>query len=94
VANLIAERMHLPTEPSVFEAVGCDACHQTGYAGRTLVTEFLPTSPTLRRMMIGRQSYQEFYQFARKQEIPTLEDRTLALIASGETSVDEFLRLF
>ncbi len=90
----IAERMHLTTEPSVFEAVGCDACHQTGYAGRTLVTEFLPTSPTLRRMMIGRQSYQEFYQFARKQEIPTLEDRTLALIASGETSVDEFLRLF
>lgn len=90
----VAERMHLAAEPTIFEAGGCDACHQTGYAGRTLITEFLPTSPTLRRMMIDRQGYQEFYQFARKQEIPTLEDRTLALVAAGETSVDEFLRLF
>ncbi|HNW33650.1 MAG TPA: ATPase, T2SS/T4P/T4SS family [Candidatus Ozemobacteraceae bacterium] len=90
----IADRLRVPTEPTIFEAAGCDACHQTGYASRTLITEFLPTSPTLRRMMIDRQGYQEFYQFARKQEIPTLEDRTLALVAAGETSVDEFLRLF
>ncbi|HOY65297.1 MAG TPA: ATPase, T2SS/T4P/T4SS family [Candidatus Ozemobacteraceae bacterium] len=90
----IADRLRFPGEPTVFEAVGCEACQQTGYAGRTLITEFLPTSPTLRRMMIDRQGYQEFYQFARKQEIPTLEDRTLALVATGETSVDEFLRLF
>lgn len=90
----IAERMRLTSEPTIFEAVGCEACSQTGYAGRTLITEFLPTSPTLRRMMIDRQGYQEFYQFARKQEIPTLEDRTLMLVSTGETSVDEFLRLF
>jgi type IV pilus assembly protein PilB len=83
-----------PAERKGFQAVGCEICQFTGYGGRTLVTEFVPTSQTLRQMMINRQSYQEFYQFARKQEIPTLEDRTMELVLNGDTSADEFFRLF
>ncbi|NLI76789.1 MAG: Flp pilus assembly complex ATPase component TadA [Candidatus Riflebacteria bacterium] len=84
----------LETEAHPMTAGGCDACQKTGYGGRTLIAEFLPTTPALRQMMINRQSYQDFFQFARKQNIPTLEDRCLSLVASGETSLDEFLRLF
>ncbi len=81
-------------QPTLFTPVGCDACHRSGYSGRTLIAEFLPTSPSLRQMIINRANYQAFHQFARKQEIPTLEDQALALVASGETSMDEFQRLF
>ncbi|MFZ2960838.1 MAG: ATPase, T2SS/T4P/T4SS family [Candidatus Ozemobacteraceae bacterium] len=89
------ERLRSISEsPTVFRAVGCEGCQKTGYTGRTLISEFIPTSPTLRQMMINRQNYQEFSQFARKEGIPTLEEQTLMLVAAGETTFDEFLRLF
>ncbi|MBF0501675.1 MAG: Flp pilus assembly complex ATPase component TadA [Candidatus Riflebacteria bacterium] len=91
----VMERLRAISETPIFNgAVGCESCHGTGYVGRTLISEFIPTSPTLRQMMINRQSYQEFSQFARKEGIPTLEDQALMLVAVGETTYDEFLRLF
>jgi len=84
--------LDLQTTP--FQPIGCETCAGTGYACRTLVTEFLPTTPGLRQMIINRRSYQDIYQFARKENILTLEDSSLALLAAGETSVDEFRRFF
>jgi type II secretory ATPase GspE/PulE/Tfp pilus assembly ATPase PilB-like protein len=82
------------TSPQVFAAVGCDGCQMTGYVARTLLAEFMPTSPGFCQMIIDRQGYQDFHQFARKQNIPTLEEQALILVARGETSADEFYRLF
>lgn len=81
-------------EFTVYGAKGCEQCQGTGYSSRTLITEFIPTSPTFCAMIINRQTYQDFYQYIRKQGIPTLEDKALGLVVSGETTVDEFLRLF
>lgn len=78
----------------IFRAKGCESCDNTGYSGKTIITEFIPTSPTLKQMIINRQKYQDFYQFARKQGIKTIEEKALELVAAGETSVHEFLRLF
>jgi type IV pilus assembly protein PilB len=91
----IAER--LPAEKhgaQVFKAKGCEGCEKTGYSGKMLIVEFIPNSPTLKQMIINKQSYQDFYQFARKEGYPTLEQSALELLVSGETSVDEFQRLF
>ncbi len=78
----------------IFAAKGCDGCNNTGYSGRTLVTEFLPATPTLRQMIINRQNYQDFNSFARKQGVKSLEEKTLEMVLNGETSADEFMRLF
>ncbi|EKD82808.1 MAG: hypothetical protein ACD_39C01083G0001 [uncultured bacterium] len=78
----------------IFAAKGCEGCNNTGYIGRTLITEYLPASPTLRQMIINRQNYQDFNSFARKQGIVSLEDKALAMMLHGETSADEFMRLF
>lgn len=80
--------------PKVYRATGCDGCNHTGYGNKTLIAEFIPDSPTLRQMIINRQSYQDFISFARKQGIKSLEDKALEMVLSGETSADEFLRLF
>ncbi|EKD84317.1 MAG: hypothetical protein ACD_39C00111G0002 [uncultured bacterium] len=45
-------------------------------------------------MIINRQNYQDFNSFARKQGIVSLEDKALAMLLAGETSADEFMRLF
>jgi type IV pilus assembly protein PilB len=78
----------------VFVAKGCEGCNGTGYSGRTLITEFVPDSPTLRQMIINRQSYQDFNNFARKQGIKSLEEQALDMLLAGETSLEEFMRLF
>ncbi len=78
----------------IFAAKGCEGCNNTGYIGRTLITEYLPASPTLRQMIINRQNYQDFNSFARKQGIASLEEKALAMVLKGETSADEFMRLF
>jgi len=78
----------------VFTAKGCDGCNHTGYVGRTLITEFIPATATLRQMIINRQTYQDFNSFARKQGIQSLEDKALEMVLNGETSADEFMRLF
>ncbi|GAB4281626.1 MAG: ATPase, T2SS/T4P/T4SS family [Candidatus Rifleibacteriota bacterium] len=78
----------------VYRAKGCEGCHGTGYSGRTLLVEFVPDSPTLRQMIINRQSYQDFNNFARKQGIKSLEEQALDMVVAGETSVEEFMRLF
>lgn len=79
---------------AVFNAKGCDACNNTGYSGRALITEFLPASPTLRQMIINRQTYQDFNSFARKQGVKSLEEKALEMVLQGDTTADEFMRLF
>jgi type II secretory ATPase GspE/PulE/Tfp pilus assembly ATPase PilB-like protein len=45
-------------------------------------------------MIINRQSYQDFNNFARKQGIKSLEEQALDMLLAGETSLEEFMRLF
>lgn len=80
--------------PKVYKATGCDGCNQTGYGNKALISEFIPDSSTLRQMIINRQNYQDFVSFARKQGVKSLEDKALGMVLSGETSADEYLRLF
>ncbi len=78
----------------IFKPRGCEGCNNTGYAGKTLIIEFLPANATLRQMIINRQTYQDFRSFSRKQGIKSLEEKTLDMMLNGETSADEFMRLF
>jgi type II secretory ATPase GspE/PulE/Tfp pilus assembly ATPase PilB-like protein len=78
----------------VYEACGCEKCKQTGYIGKALVTEFIPATSRLRQMIINKQSYIDFSNFARKQGIKSIEQETLDLVLKGVTTADEFMRLF
>ncbi len=81
-------------EKTIYQAKGCEGCNNTGYSGRSLIIEFIPDSPTLRQMIINKQNYQDFNNYARKQGIKNLEEQALALLLAGETSLEEFMRLF
>ncbi len=78
----------------IYKACGCDACKQTGYVGKMLVTEFIPSTSRLRQMIMNKQSYLDFSNFARKQGIKSIEKEALDLVLQGITSADEFMRLF
>ena len=78
----------------IYKACGCSECNQTGYIGKALVTEFIPATARLRQMIINKESYLDFSNFARKQGIKSIEQETLDLVLKGVTTADEFMRLF
>jgi type II secretory ATPase GspE/PulE/Tfp pilus assembly ATPase PilB-like protein len=79
---------------TIYKAVGCDSCNNTGYAGKTLILEYLVTSEKLRQLIKSKGTYQDFYEFARNQGVKTLEQISLQKMLDGDVSADEYMRLF
>jgi general secretion pathway protein E len=76
------------------EAIGCEACGGTGYSGRTTISELLVIDDRIRES-IGRrnQDQQKIEQLARETGFRTLYEDGLAKVATGETTLEEILRV-
>lgn len=76
------------------EAVGCEMCSGTGYSGRTTISELLIVGDDVREV-IGRRSQDQqlIEQVARKSGFRSLYENGLLKVASGETSLEEVLRV-
>jgi type II secretory ATPase GspE/PulE/Tfp pilus assembly ATPase PilB-like protein len=73
------------------EAVGCAHCHATGYAGRTVITEFLRLTPELKEQLAGQHAITAIG--AADSGHRTLRESALALAAAGVTSLNEVFRV-
>ena len=76
------------------EPVGCEACGNTGYSGRTTISELLIVDDGIRET-IGRRSQDQraIEQIARESGFHTLYEDGLIKVGAGETSLDEVLRV-
>lgn len=76
------------------EAVGCAACHGTGYLGRTCVVELLVIDDEMREA-IGRRSDDQraLMSRARGAGFHTLYESGLVKVTLGETTIEEVLRV-
>lgn len=81
-------------EKQIFKPVGCEACGNTGYAGKTLIVEYLPATAKLREMFREKSTYSDFRTYCKEQGIKNTEEQALELVLKGEVSADEFMRLF
>ncbi|MAF26494.1 MAG: type IV-A pilus assembly ATPase PilB [Gemmatimonadota bacterium] len=77
---------------TVYEAVGCPACHDTGYRGRTGIFEVLALSPVIRRMVLDRAPGTEIKRVAVKEGMLTLRRDAVRKMMAGETTPEEVLR--
>jgi type IV pilus assembly protein PilB len=75
-----------------FRGKGCDACHFTGYSGRTAIYEILPMDDGLREQFLKNPSTIALRELARERKMKTLRERALELAATGRTTIDEVLR--
>jgi general secretion pathway protein E len=73
--------------------VGCQACRQTGYAGRTTISELLVMSDALRRKVVERGSESAIEAAAIEGGMVPMFDDGLAKALGGETTVEEVLRV-
>jgi Tfp pilus assembly pilus retraction ATPase PilT/CheY-like chemotaxis protein len=86
-------RKYLPSTGELYQAVGCNECAQTGYRGRFAILEIMTMTPELERLIGRGANADQIATEARSSGMRTLFDSGLRHVLSGETSVDELLRV-
>ncbi|MDH5771441.1 MAG: ATPase, T2SS/T4P/T4SS family [Candidatus Bathyarchaeota archaeon] len=75
------------------QGTGCDKCSQTGFLGRTAITEFLSLSPRLRESVAKKGATNEFKEEALLDGMITLRQTGLEKALAGETTLQELNRV-
>ena len=79
-------------QASIYKAVGCDHCQHTGYQGRMGLYEMVVVDDAIRQMIHSNASEPEIEQHVR-QRSKSLQQSGLDKVLSGETSLEEVLRV-
>ncbi len=70
---------------------GCDMCHYTGYQGRKAIYEIIPITSKLELAI--KDNELQIDNYIKENNLSTLKTNAIALINSGETSIDEVYSL-
>lgn len=77
--------------PTIYRAVGCDHCRQSGYHGRTAIAEVLPFSEDLDEAVARGGTRRSMRKEATALGFTSLAESGTAKVLTGETSVAELL---
>jgi len=72
---------------------GCGDCRGTGYKGRKAVAEMLSLTDEIRELIIEKKPIRQIKEAARRNGTRSLFEASLDLLANGETTVEEVLRV-
>ncbi|MBI4376255.1 MAG: Flp pilus assembly complex ATPase component TadA [Elusimicrobia bacterium] len=92
-AEMNALGVALTPGAAYFEAVGCEACFQTGYSGRIAVHEWLNVSRGIRELILKRSSIDDLRELAESEGMSTLQDDAMDKAGQGQTSLAEVIRV-
>lgn len=76
-----------------YDATGCDQCNNTGYHGRTAITEMLDMTQALRDLIIQGRTLSELQKQAETDGWLSIRKSALKKVISGETSLHEINRV-
>jgi len=78
---------------TLYHPGGCGQCNHTGFAGRLSITELLPMTDTIARMVLDRAEAREIRRTAMRAGMVTMLADGLIKAAAGRTTLDEVLRV-
>lgn len=87
------ELMGIDHSIEIYEPVGCPACNNTGYKGRTAIHEILLSTPEMAQLITRGAKADEIEALAKEQGCRLLRDNVSELIQQGKTSMDELIRV-
>jgi len=79
-------------ELSVFEPVGCSACHE-GYRGRSGIYQMMPMTPEIAEIVLASGHSQQIAEAAARAGVRTLRESALLKVRRGLTSLAEAERV-
>lgn len=77
----------------VFQGKGCLKCNQTGYRGRTTITELLVPNERIKELIVEKSATSVIKNEAMKQGMRTLRQDGLAKVLRGLTTLAEVIRV-
>jgi type II secretory ATPase GspE/PulE/Tfp pilus assembly ATPase PilB-like protein/CheY-like chemotaxis protein len=84
---------YVPERTTLYKAVGCKECANTGYRGRFAITEILVMTPELEGLIGSGATADRITVVARTQGMRSLFESGLRHLLRGHTSVEELLRV-
>jgi type IV pilus assembly protein PilB len=72
-----------------YENVGCQACNQAGFRGRTAIGELLALSDRVRELILDKKPTSEIRRVAREEGMVTLRESALEKVRLGVTTFKE-----
>ncbi|MFP6702218.1 MAG: ATPase, T2SS/T4P/T4SS family [Planctomycetaceae bacterium] len=82
-----------PLPEVLYRPVGCRACRETGYSGRTGIFELLRTDEGVRDLCVARASSSKIRQHGLDNGMTTLRQSGWLKVADGITDVEEIARI-
>jgi type II secretory ATPase GspE/PulE/Tfp pilus assembly ATPase PilB-like protein/CheY-like chemotaxis protein len=86
-------RKWFPQGVTLYRAVGCSECSQTGYRGRLALTEILTMTPEIERRVAANEAADRIAEAAREGGMRSLWESGVSHVRNGTTSIDELLRV-
>jgi type II secretory ATPase GspE/PulE/Tfp pilus assembly ATPase PilB-like protein len=86
-------RRWFPPGATLYRAVGCSECSQTGYRGRLALTEVLVMTSELERRIAANETADRLAEAAREGGMRGLWESGVQHVRNGVTSLDEILRV-
>ena len=87
------KQLNLSTTKTYYKGAGCDQCLNTGYKGRTVISELLIINNDMRRAIESNHPEQKLHEIALESGFQYFYVDASAKISSGVTSIDEVLRV-
>ncbi len=73
--------------------IGCNACRQTGFRGRTMVSELLVLNSHIQESILGDTTERRIEEVARASGMISMFEDGLGKVLGGETTLDEVIRV-
>lgn len=77
----------------IYTSSGCQKCNMQGFSGRILVSELLPSSPTLREYIKAPHTKEQTLDSLRAQGFSSLFESALECVLAGQSSFEEIARV-
>jgi type II secretion system protein E len=91
MAQAYRSRIGIPPSATLYRAVGCRECRNTGYHGRRAIFEWMDINSEIRQLMLGSGSTDLIRDAARRAGMTTLADDGARLVRDGVTTIEEVL---
>ena len=91
MAQAYRSRIGIPPEATLYRAVGCRECRNTGYHGRRAIFEWMDTNSEIRQLMLRNGSTDLIRDAAVRAGMTPLADDGARLVKLGVTTIEEVL---
>jgi type II secretory ATPase GspE/PulE/Tfp pilus assembly ATPase PilB-like protein len=85
--------VHRLEEGTVYEAVGCESCRNSGYRGRSGIYEILTVTDEVRQLVVTREPASSIRNSALSRGMKTLREDGWRKVLNGLTTIEEVLRV-